>query len=307
MSITAAQRVRLGVFVVAGVILLALFIAVPLGLKFTNKSKTYIAFFQGESLSGLEIGAQVKFNGVPIGKVFKISYFPQDLNKMKVELKVDDNFPMKVDMYATTGAMGITGLKYIEISGGSNDASLLKTGSEIPTRASVIANITGKAEVIAEKVELLLNHLNAISNPDSLREIKTIVDNVASISGEAKVFMTDAKLLMSDVRQKTSDADEIIKKVSGIAQDVKEITGTFSKNITGDNLATIITRVDSTAVSIKNLTDQLSMMIMQTREDFSISMENLRETVENANQLTKMLSENPSLLLKGEQREREIR
>ncbi|MFW5812893.1 MAG: MlaD family protein [Fibrobacterota bacterium] len=304
MSISAAQKVRLGVFMVVGLFILAIFIAVPLGLKFTSKSKTYIAFFEGESLSGLEQGAEVKFNGVRIGKVRDISYFPENLNKMKVELEVDAEFPMKMDMYATTGAMGITGLKYVEISGGSNETALLKSGSEIPTRASTLANITGKAEVIAGKVELLLNHLNTITNPDSLRSVKTIVDNVAMMSTDAKTFFAQTS---PKVNRMASSTEELISQVSGITADIKQVTGTFNENVSGDDLGAILTRVDSTALSMKNLTDQLSLMIMQTREDFSISMENLRETVENANQLTRMLSENPSLLLKGEQRGRVVR
>jgi hypothetical protein len=49
-------------------------------------------------------------------------------------------------------------------------------------------------------------------------------------------------------------------------------------------------------------------MIRQGREDFTVGLENIREASENANQLTKTLAENPSLLLKGEaQKERDIR
>ncbi len=102
------------------VFLLALFIAIPLGIKLTDKYKKYIAYFQGESLSGLEQGSTVKFNGVPIGKVEKITYLPNDLSRVRVELKIQDDFPMKTDMIATTNAMGITGLKYIEVTGGTN-------------------------------------------------------------------------------------------------------------------------------------------------------------------------------------------
>jgi hypothetical protein len=59
---------------------------------------------------------------------------------------------------------------------------------------------------------------------------------------------------------------------------------------------------------MKSLTENLSMMVRQSKEDFSVGMQNIREATENANQLTKILVENPSLLLKGEsQRERNIR
>jgi len=66
---------------------------------------------------------------------------------------------MKTDMYCQTGAMGITGLKYIEILGGTNESPLLKPESTIPTKQSMMASITGKAEVIVGKIEILLNHL----------------------------------------------------------------------------------------------------------------------------------------------------
>ena len=50
---------------------------------------------------------------------------PSDnLSKVKVEMKIQQDFPMKVDMVATTGAMGIT-LKYVEIAGGKMNQSFL--------------------------------------------------------------------------------------------------------------------------------------------------------------------------------------
>ena len=59
MTISVAQRARLGVFVIAGTVLLVAFVSVSLGLKYSQTTKTYVASFQGESLSGLEEGALV--------------------------------------------------------------------------------------------------------------------------------------------------------------------------------------------------------------------------------------------------------
>ncbi len=305
MSITQAQRARLGVFVIIGVALIAVFFAVPLGVKFTNKFSTYIAFFQGESLSGLEQGAVVKFSGVPIGKIIKINYLPNDLTRVKVIMEIQEDFPMKTDMVATTGAMGITGLKYVEITGGTNEAPPLKPGSEIKTKVSPFTVITGKAESIIAKVELLLNHLNEISNPDSLKSIKKIIDNVAEITSSVNEFVDETR---PGVKNIATSADSILKKVSMILTDVNEFTTTMNQSISSEQLSRTFSKIDSTVQSMKGLTDNLSMMVRQSREDFSTGMQNIREATENANQLTKILVENPSLLLKGEsQRERNIR
>lgn len=305
MSISRAQRARLGVFLIIGTVLLLLFAVIPLGLKLNDKYNEYVAYFQGESLSGLEQGAVVKYSGVPVGKVEKITYIPNDLSKVRVIMKLQADFPMKVDMVATTGAMGITGLKYVEITGGTNESQILKPGSEIPTKQSMISTITGKAEVIVGKIELLLNHLTQITNPDSLASIKKILDNVATITDDVKDFVSESRPKIDSV---TFTTNKIISKIDGIAMDVKEFTGNFKNAVKGEQVAATFSSIDSTAQALKELTENLSLMVRQSREDFTISLQNIREATENANQLTKVLSENPSLLLRSEtQRERAIR
>ena len=307
MGITAAQKTRLGVFVIIGMVILAAFIVVPVANKMSHRTKTYVAFFEGESLQGLEVGASVKFNGVSIGKVQKVSYNPADINKMKVDMNVVEGFPMRVDMYATTGMIGITGLKYVEISGGSNEAALLKPGGEIPTRGTLFANIGERVEVLADQVETLLRQLNVITSPDSLHSVKVAIDNLADLTGDAKGLFVDARAVIPAALKVVDSVQSVINEVLRVSQDVKEVSGIFREGVEGGNIPGLLSRVDSTAASVKTLTGNLSLMVLQTSEDFSVSMENLRETMEGANQLMKMLSENPSLLIRGESRERDRR
>jgi len=279
MSLSVLQRTRLGIFMTGGAICLFFFIAIPVGFKFFDRENVFWAYFEGESLSGLEEGATVKFNGVPVGKVGRISYDPEQLLKVKVKLEIKDDFPMKNDMFAQTGSMGITGLKYIELLGGTDESPRLSPGSEIPTKRSVMSTITGKAEVIMEKIEVLLNHLNSITDPDSLKGVKTIIDNAAEISGDAQEIITD----------------------------LKSITAEANRSFAGGKVERILISVDSTTRSLHQLSRDISIIVKQSREDILVSMENLRSTMENANELTRLLSENPSLLLRGEQqKEREV-
>jgi phospholipid/cholesterol/gamma-HCH transport system substrate-binding protein len=212
---------------------------------------------------------------------------------------------MKENMVATTGAMGITGLKYIEITGGTNKSAPLKPGSEIPTKVSVFSSITGKAESIVAKIELLLNHLNEISNPDSLRSAKVILDNVAQITKDVRGFVGESSPQIMEI---TKSSSQMITKVDSIAGNIQTITSDFKSLIKPEEIAVTFSRIDSTVISLKQLSDQLSLMVRQSKEDFTISMENIREASENANQLTKIIAENPTLLLRNEtQKERDIR
>ncbi len=297
-AITAAQRARLGIFVAVMCAAIFVLVAIPLGLRVSNKEKTYYAYFSGESMSGLEQGSVVKFHGVLIGKIAKISYDPRNLSRIQVVLKVQNDFPMKKDMYAQSWSMGITGLNYLDIMGGTNDSPSLPPNSEIPTKVSMLSTLTGKVDVIVDKVELLLNHLNALSQPDSLASIKKILDNLVVVTADAKTFFGGVGPDFKDI---AGTARHVISKIDSISTDIHGVSSTLNRSLSADQISHIMTRVDSTATALKNLSETLLMMIKQNREDISVSMENLREALENANQLAKELSENPSLLLKGEQ------
>ncbi|MFP4416697.1 MAG: MlaD family protein [Chitinivibrionales bacterium] len=306
MSITRAQRARLGMFMISGAILIAVFIAIPVGFSLTKQEKVYYSFFQEESsLSGLEQGADIKFRGVPIGEVADITYNPREITRIKVKFRIQSDFPVKEDMYVQTGMMGITGLKYVEIMGGSDTSSLLPEGSMIESKASLMSTITGKTDVLVGKVELLLNHIVEITNPDSLAAIKEIVNNVAGISADVQTFVSGTAPELNNI---TTAAKSTVQKMDLIAKDIKNITDNLNRGLEADQMKQILTSVDSAAHSMKNMSEDLGLTIRQTREDFTISMENLRETLENANELSKQLAENPSLLIRGEQqRERIIR
>lgn len=297
MSLTAGQRTRLGVFMVVGVALLGVFVAIPVGFRIAEHKHSYVTFFEGESLSGLEIGATVKYRGIPIGKVSKIAYDAKNLSRVRVLLTVDGEFPMKKDMVAEAGLMGITGLKYVEIDGGGDTSAVLPDGGELRSRRSLMASITGKTEVIIAKVEMLLNHLNAITAPESLVTVKKILANVESVSATADRFATD---MSPEIKELAVSFRKTALRMDSITADIHTMTQTVSSGIDAEHFTTIVNRVDTMALSLMNLSQSLDLTIRQSREDVTVSMENLRETLENANELSKMLMENPSLILKGD-------
>ena len=91
----------------------------------------------------------------------------QETNWDEVRFEVQKGTPMKSDMTATLGSFGITGLKYIEITGGSYDSPDVAPGGEIQSRLSILGRITDRADSIASKVDRLLG------KPPRIRELRT--------------------------------------------------------------------------------------------------------------------------------------
>ena len=86
------------------------------------------------SVSGLNTGATVKYQGVNIGKVQNIKVNPEDLSSILVFVLIEKGFPVKKDMSATLAYTGITGLKFIELSGGETKSENLEPRGEISTK-----------------------------------------------------------------------------------------------------------------------------------------------------------------------------
>jgi len=293
-SITSAQRTRLGIFIVVAFAITILVIAAGVGIKLSEKRSLYYSEFMGESLSGLTKGMEVKFRGIPIGKVSAINYDPKDLTRVKVSLEVEKNFPMKKDMVVQTGIVGITGLKYIEIMGGTNEAELLPEGSVIPSKNSLMAELTVRIESILGKVETLLSNLNTVTNPDSLKDVQVTLANVAELTGKINEGFDsygprlDSMTFM--LNSTVANANKMAISANKMVNDLEQGNGP---------MASIIYNVDTTIVSVKNLTDNLNLTFTQSREDLGATMEDLKQTMENVNDLSSMLLENPSLLLRG--------
>ncbi len=124
-----ANHWKLGLFVVVAIALAA---AVLIGLGAQQLSKdtiTYTTFFD-ESVQGLDVGSPVKFRGVIIGNVSKISIAEdrrhvavqsdlvvEDITQMglAVESGKDTRIEVPADLRVQLASQGLTGVKFLQI------------------------------------------------------------------------------------------------------------------------------------------------------------------------------------------------
>ena len=81
-----ANRMMIGGFVVLAVAILAASLVVFGSGKFFKKTNKYVLFFD-ESIKGLNVGAPVLFQGVPVGSVTNIVILA-DFKKLKADIPV---------------------------------------------------------------------------------------------------------------------------------------------------------------------------------------------------------------------------
>lgn len=155
------------------------------------------------SVSGLNPGASVLFNGVRVGAVTAVSLDPQHPKRVTATVSLDPTTPIRADTVVGVTFQGLTGATAVSLRGGSPDAPAMKSENGKPpvlvAGADVGRNLTESAQ-------------------DTLRRLDTILDQNAkplntAISGIAQ---------FADMLGKNS------KRVENLLGGLENLTGTGS-------------------------------------------------------------------------------
>jgi phospholipid/cholesterol/gamma-HCH transport system substrate-binding protein len=317
-----SQRIRLGIFIFVTSLLLVSMVVFFAARQMFEKSDTYYISYYDVSVSGLEVGSPVEYLGIRIGTISSIHIDPKDINSIIVELAVEPGTPIKNDTRADIVTMGITGLKAIEIRGGSNEARLLRNGEYIKAGASTTEEITGKANIIAEKTEKVINNLQIFTDPDNLGKFTDAADNINLLAEQlnATTSMLDSLILRNrtEIDETVKTARMIAGRLDTASRSFNEAIASVNEVIQGDTIQEILGHAHEISrqiseTDLKTLIQGLAEMTDQTRlllykidqeldlnsRDFSESVQLLRVTLSNLEETSNKLNSNPSILVRG--------
>ncbi|MDI1255800.1 MAG: MlaD family protein [Flavobacterium sp.] len=124
-------KVRLGLFVIAGVTLFVLGIFI-IGKQKNMFDPVFTLTSTFHDIGGLQVGNTVRFSGINVGTVDNIVIINDSTVKVDMLIKKDVQRFIKTDSNAGIGSEGIIGDKVIVLSqGGSANAKMVKSGQVI--------------------------------------------------------------------------------------------------------------------------------------------------------------------------------
>ncbi|MDD3050632.1 MAG: MlaD family protein [Candidatus Cloacimonetes bacterium] len=306
--INRAQKIRLTVFLLIGFLLIILFFVLVAGSKLMEKRDFYYVEFIDTSVNGLQIGSDIKYQGIKVGRVDDIYIDSDDVSKIIAKLSINRGVPIKTDVTAQLIFVGITGLKQIELTGGTNQAELLPPQSKIPTGESMIDNISGKAEIITEKVELVLNNINEILNDENKERLSNIIRNtdivISSNVERINNIANNLDSLSFHLSQLTKETTSIITKINNSIEeeDIANIvanTSKFSTQLNDLNLKDVNKNVNQTVENLNRLIRHIDQILLTNQDEIPAILEILQETLDNLNEFSRLLSEDPSVIWKS--------
>lgn len=208
MTTTKQQKIRVGLFAVAAGALFGIVLVVFAGLHFWQTHSHYYIVFD-DTVYGLEKGADVHVNGIRVGTVTGIGIADDDLTKVRVEIEIRQDAPIRTDTKAILQYAGLTGLKVIDLRGGSLASPRLAPGGIIPVGETAIDKLQDRAErIVDESTELIENaneivsstqkvvaNLTEVTDPEHLGEIveqtRAAAANLAQVGAAMRGLIDD--------------------------------------------------------------------------------------------------------------------
>ena len=306
--VTKAQKFRLGIFITVISILMILFLIMVAGTKIMEKRDIYHIRYKDSSVTGLQIGGPVKYRGIGIGRVDDISIDPENVANIIVTASVKSGTPIKDDMEASLIPIGITGLVQVEITGGTQEAELLESGSFINAGLSTLESISGKAEILANKFEILLNNLNEITNEENAKRLHNIIANVDTIinANQSSISNTVSSLeaITEDFIQIAKNTRSLLERLdtimeSGKVEKIVTSTEKITSELADSDLKQLMADIHKLTIDTNDAISHIDATHLESRQDLLDTIESLKETIDYLNDFSRQISEDPSLLIRS--------
>jgi phospholipid/cholesterol/gamma-HCH transport system substrate-binding protein len=228
------RHYRLGLFVVATLAILAVVLFTLGGRKLFEPTFTFETYFD-ESVSGLEIGAPVRFRGVPLGQVSEIltssATYEKDLPlgrrrqyivvRAKINFSADEARQMERDvgqmvsrgLRARTQLSGLTGQQHLAIDF-VDPASAPPLAFEWTPQHTYVPSAPSLAGQIIENAQTFLAGLNEADLQALSRNLNTLVVDLdrkvnevpaAELAASAQAVLHDAKATFGRIDRLLAD------------------------------------------------------------------------------------------------------
>lgn len=271
------KQIQVGVFALVALGLAGLVLVVFGGLRFWQHRDHYLVVLD-DTVIGLTEGAQVYRNGIQVGTVDKITLAPDDLSRVRVEIAIAEGTPIHTDTQAFLSLAGITGLKVIDLKGGTLTAPLVPPGGQIAQGQGTLDKLQAKAEMLADETGRIMRradeivdganrvmaNLTEVTDPRQLGAIvastRETTDNLAATSRDLKAAVAEDRTALRDtlasVQQATQHASDLVDHqvgaLVGNANDlVADLRGIVHTN--GTSLQATLADIRQASRSFKDL------------------------------------------------------
>lgn len=292
-------------FAVVGVFVLALGAALIAGVLWLSSGGAYRRAYDSyqtymtESVSGLSRDAPVRYRGVEVGRVRRMALAPGHVEQVQLTLDIERGTPLKQDTVAVLRVQGLTGIAYVELTGGSNDSlalqarpgeayPVIRSGPSLMVRLdSSITALLSNLNRTGENVSALLDEDNRREFKQTLADLRILSHTLAARSAAIDSGMASAARALDNAARVSGDLPRLLERMQNSADGF-------------DRMASDIARAGaSVRADVAGARTDLRQAADELVPEVRLLVSELRETTGSLRRFSEQLEQNPGVLLYG--------
>jgi phospholipid/cholesterol/gamma-HCH transport system substrate-binding protein len=290
-----ANEVKVGAVTIGGFIILALIISFLGAFNLFEKGYNLTVAYPG--VSGLKVGNQVRYAGVPVGTVKSMQVQP---NKIDVLTKINEGVQIPQGSVFTVGSDGVLGDKFVDIQPPEKvTGSFLQPNSTITgTNSKGLDEFMASSTKVLAKVEGIADALNNVfgdpevqkSMRDGFVEARDISHNLNRFTNVMATLAEQNQGQVTDMIHQLNDMTLRMNKVAGHMESL--VANADDNGRTGQNLAVMMQNLADASARVEEVSAVLSNVATdpKTSEDIKATLHNARQASDRANKMLGTLS-----------------
>lgn len=240
-----------------------------------------IRYAEIDQISSLRLSDPVKFNGMDIGRVSKITRLESE-NRIIIQFKVTTPFDLHKGYLMRTGDLGIMGDRAIHISQGNTALPLVEKSDTLKIQfVSGMSHLLGQAYKLPKMIQEWKNGVHIILRGTKNKE--SVVKTLKTVGAEldtAVVYIYDA------LQSITQDDYTLIDTINKVATETIKITKNISNNLEKrlpqldssiTNLIDFVSNLDTMSTNLINTTENLKNSRLIAEDDITPIINQLKD------------------------------
>lgn len=189
------------------------------------------------SVSGLGPGSTVSFNGITVGRVTGLELDADDPGIVIARTEIREDVPVREDTRASIGIRGLSGGAFVQLEGGSPDATPL------------LASVNNGGRVIIEGDPSSMNELIARANSIAARTdrvIRNLEKLVDANSQSVTTTLKNAETFSDALARNSEGIDKLLGSAGRMAQSIETLSEKLDGTVT--RAEAILSAIDPEAV-----------------------------------------------------------
>ena len=279
--------------------------------QFNRDFDVYDVVFEGPVT--LEAGASVRFNGINVGEVTRVAIDRGNDRMVRARIRVNSETPVRTDSVAEIDFAGITGLTFVQIRAGSQNAPLLerKAGEALPVIRSELNPLAeifaGGAQVLEtansslENIGAALSDENVAAFSGTLENLNLITESIAK-DGD---LTGDISATLASIRRASDDFAAASRSITALSQNTDAQIGGLATDasLMLTDLRETMTRVDQLIETTSGTVEQTNTVIdpaAEAMEEFRLASQDLRLLIQRLDGVARDIEENPQAFIAGD-------